>query len=705
MALLYQIALTSVWWNDDYKDVRRFNSALEQQNYFNLASLFEKAPLINFDIKDLMRPRIVFKEPNRDVFDVLNSNYLIVKDKHASSVQKYFYYFIDRIYQDSGDQYIAECKLDVWQTCQFSAHIGKGLVERAHLNRFIIDPDSEEKIYFDWSRSSPLMIEEKQVLENDKQLVLRHNLNSPYLANGSSIGTWLKDNVAGWLYVFIEGSKMYKSLKFNSETIPDTAPGEFYAFGAKAGKIELPYSILICPIYKGSKSIFLEDASGKRIRFMEDFSSFRKYNNEYSFVYSKKILPVNPLIKYFYIENSLMPDFAFELTSSEATIESSGLIIHTGATLTENSSYFTPPDRKISIFASGTKTSDYYRGTLYIGDASDLADIKNILKQVLVIPGRTKPLLTVKPFSDTIATLKNQFENKTLKKRVNLNPKIYGAAYYQIRLNIANQEAVSFGFNQLAIKKDSVDLTGPYFDNFFYARCSLVPEVETLGLCPYKSLFYYATYDYKASFGAVFTVDLSIPFKNSVYEQYIANNKNFWLQNKTAWAQKAFNTVISTATTPDYTAAGIKATQNFVGIGLDYFQTKYNLNNMQNAPDRYSAGSGSVNYAFSYEDEIAYYLDEYKVPDYIQQRDNDYMYLYGFKYGRIDDFENLNNIRAYFNYIQGNFESISGNLSDAARKILYDTLLAGVRFWNVDRSSFDFTLENLENSILQYDED
>ena len=45
--------------------------------------------------------------------------------------------------------------------------------------------------------------------------------------------------------------------------------------------------------------------------------------------------------------------------------------------------------------------------------------------------------------------------------------------------------------------------------------------------------------------------------------------------------------------------------------------------------------------------------------------------------------------------------SMSGNISDEARRTLSASLASGVRFWNRDRPGFDFSLDNLENSVLE----
>ena len=699
MALKYQIALASVWWNDDYKDVRRFSSFEDQKEYFSLDERFEKAPVVNFEIKDLLRPRIVFKEPNIDVFDVLNANYLIVKDTHDTSVQKYFYYFIDTIKQDVGDQYIADCKLDVWQTFQFCANIGHGLVERAHLNRF---KTGNSNIGFDFSENSPLLIEEKSPEDSNKLLTARYPLNLPFRTSaGKSIGAWCEEHLSGWKYVFIEGnSNTYKGLKFNSETIPEpeNAPGSFVAGGTYSKGNGFPYSIIVVPIYKPGVAgkIIINDANDTHsIQLWSGYELFRYYNNGYSFIYAEKNLPVNPLYKF--LVNKSDP---LNFLASNARIDANGdLVIRLdNYAFNPNLGYAYDVSSDMAIIPTNTMLNGVFFGALFFGIPGGNTNIEYLQKQILAPTNAGNPFRS-KPFQDTKQELKENFLAGLLTREKTLNPKLYGASYKQIRLNIANQGAASFSYAQLATDDTS---TSAIKRNLFIARAAIVPEIETLGLSPYLTMLYVWD-DYKAVFGTVLTTDFSIAFKNNVYESYLANNKNFWLQNKLKWNEEAFNLTAGAANQAFNKSQinPISLVSGFVGIGLDYFNTKYQINNMQNAPGLYSAGSGSTSYVLASDIDFSYYADLYVAPEYILERDDDFMYLYGYKYGKMALFENVVNIRACFNYVKGEFESISGPLSDTVRRELFNSLASGVRFWNVDRPEFNFNTENLENFILE----
>ena len=700
MALHYKIALTGVWWNDEYKDVRRFSSYSDRASYFNLSTIFNGSPVINFDIKNLINPRIVFKAPNRNVFDVLNSNYLIVNNtsvetESLSNPVKYYFYFIDKIVQDCGDQYIADCKLDAWTTTGLIASIGEGFVERAHLDRFT---DDESDLGLNFAADSPLMIEEKTPSDNDKILIDRKKLTIPYhnQAQTKRFGDWFTENIKAWIYVFIQGDKSYTGLKFGATSILDVGDSglvDSYLFSANVDKIFMPYSILAIPVYKNSKVIYFQDYvdSSKKIKILSNFSLFRYYNNGYSFVYSQKILPVNPLYSIFKKSDEL----DFETASTLAEIDANGdLIIKTNAVINENLGYTVATSPDAYILCGGTKSGNIYQGNLAFGSAAN--NIQTLLKQYLTIADTDldKPYITNHFLASNLKAYIKALYTNHAKRIQRLNPKLYGASYHEFRLNVANQGAASFSYAQLAAYKNQEQ-------NLFIARASLVPEVETLGLSPYKSFYLTDSKDYLSAFGTIISSDFSIAFKNDVYEQFLANNKNFWLQNKVNWQKKAFDLFTGSLLSGDYSTKGAgKLLRGGVDISIDMFSTKYQVNNMQNAPDNYSAGSGSVSYQMSFEDGVAYYLDEYKAPECIIKRDDDYMHLYGFKVGRLMNFTEVYNIRAYFNFVQGNFDAITGIKSNEVRRILKDSLLSGVRFWNVDRSSSILERENFENRLV-----
>ena len=88
-----------------------------------------------------------------------------------------------------------------------------------------------------------------------------------------------------------------------------------------------------------------------------------------------------------------------------------------------------------------------------------------------------------------------------------------------------------------------------------------------------------------------------------------------------------------------------------------------------------------------------------QVPEAVLNRDLDYYYYFGYRYGyykKFTDILNSSGRRKYFNYISGAFNAISGDINDTARRELRDLIAKGVRIWEVDKPGFDDSLENYE---------
>lgn len=677
MALLYQIALTSVWWNDDYQDVRHFNSALEQENYFNLARLFEKAPLINFDIKDLNRPRIVFKEPNKDVFDVLNSNYLIVKDNHASSVQKYFYYFIDRIYQDSGDQYIAECKLDVWQTFHLKADFGSGMIERAHLPRFIYDPITE-KATIDFSENSPLLVSEHDASAYNKILKVQEEVFANTISEQTIIQKWIRDNVSAWAYVFVDNSENRKFYGLYSSADVQYKPKNTY-YGTKIfiTGLEERYTVMFFPIMKTSRNIHVKlpyDISDgvvlkKQITLSEE--SFKEYlsnNNGYTKIYNVVLSPICPL----YCLNSSRISITIDATGN--------LLIDTSANngAACDGPYYIEANFGYPIFYP--VRSGYALGSLEYPDEL-IAD--------LIYNSQSANFYEM----DQIEFNKSDIVNQN--RQIKFEPKFRQAAYTTYTFDIMH-----------LIEKEYNYITNPKEFKAVYSPSIIYNELK---IYPDKTRFYTASPDDSFSFNTY--QDLSIPIINTQLEQYIANNKTWarigGVNSESDYDKYAevnfFSKIVS--------AVGLKTALNpggYVGKMIDSANAldleEHKPQDLKAAPSIVKNSTAAVLRILA-QDQVKIYYKVNQVPEATLLRDLDYYFWFGYKYGyykKFTDILNSSGRRKYFNYILGSFNAISGDINDTARRELRDLIAKGVRIWEVDKPTFDDTKENYE---IYFDED
>ena len=681
MALHYKIALTNVWWNDEYKDVRRFSSFSDRASYFNLSTIFNDSPAVNLDIKNLNNPRIVFKAPNKNVFDVLNSNYLIVNNtsvetESLSNPVKYYFYFISKIVQDCGDQYIADCKLDDWQTHFLYVNIGSGVIDRVHLNRFI---KSGNYLTFDFTEDSPLLITEQPNGTYDK--ILKKEIALVPSGLSAQIEAWLEAFVACWAYVFIDNNaarKFYTRDPSNDTyTESDITPPDAYYLEYQ---IKERYSVFCYPIFKHpgdsnpeinieyrdekDGTTFIKYASLDRLAL----SAFIEKNNGYNYIYNLIFSSVNPLVNY--LNDSKM---SFEISGGSLYLRNSHAADNHGAGI-----YPIESDeankRTYVMYPSAARAA-------FLG----LFDVDFVQNQILK---------TNRNFEDSL----NHLEKKNFlvsdivgaHRKIEYEPKLRQPAYMNITLDIFHvvEKELSFIQFDANIRVKSYISVSPSNNEF-----KIIPQDQNLGI---------NNNDYSLAISS----DLSIPIINTQLENYIANNKT-WArighvdsssETSSEWGNiQSFGDFLG--------AANASIITNPLGLVGKFLSSTVKTDMAKNKPGDLKAAptnfKGAVAEAFriGYENQIKTFAKYYQAPLAVLEKDFDYYYYFGYAYGYYKNFSDVLNDstrRKYFNYIQGKFLAISGNISNDSRRNLTGIFLAGVRIWEIDKTNFDDTLENYE---------
>lgn len=682
MELFYQIALTSVWWNDDYKDVRRFSSFDEQKTYFDLENIFLNAPRVNFDIKDLLKPRITFKESNKDVFEVLNANYLIVKDNHTSSVQKYFFYFINTIRQDSGDIYIADCKLDVWQTFHLIVDFGSGLIERAHLNRFF--QFEEDGIEFDFRQESPLLITENPSGTYDKLLKAEQHLVPIGLP--TNVAKWCDDYILCWAYVFLDNSakrKFYVKRINGTNTLSDVqAPNSKYC----NEDVEERYSVLCFPVMKnytgagnpykasitihyGVRPIGGTDHDQETILGFNALKNFLANNNGYAYIHNIVFSAINPLTKF-------NQDSALSFSIVDGALEVNNTSV--GTFDDQTGVYYVDSNKKTYILRASE--SDYDGAFLGIEDIDFIQG--QILHRIEPLGNALFGLETMSFYpSDIVGAQKN----------ILFEPKLRQPAYTSMAIDmnhIAEKPLSLIQYDPTNITVNAYFSTSPASN-----ETKLMPRSQKLGI---------KNNDFALSISS----DLSIPIINSQLENYIANNKS-WARigyiNSQSEKSSEYGDIVnikgfaSLASIKSLASPGsIVSTALTTSIDADFAKSK--PGDLKAAPSDFRASVSEV-FRIGFEDQIKFYIRYFQVPRAVLERDFDYYYWFGYSYSYYKKFTDIlddSNRRKYFNFIQGRFLAISGQISDEARRELSIAIAGGVRIWEVDKPSFDDSLENYE---------
>lgn len=646
--LKYQIALTNAIFDDTYRNVLRFNTRAEQEAYFNVNTLFANDPDLkcNFHVGALYATSVVVDVNTDDLNEELNYNYCIVKDTTAGATLKYYYYFVKKAQQDNANRLVCDLELDVYQTYYIDLTFGDCAIIRAHLNRFVDNGDNT--VSFDATPQSKLF-EREQITDVPKRLVKRDKLT---LAPNN---TYYNENILCWLYLYLDPTH-----DFNFYTPNGTAVTRKPNRIAVAGDLPTNIGCLAVPIYTQryifppypDPRITINDSdTGSTMSVKLGGTSFLKefenLNNGYAYVYSAKL--------------SLLPpskDFA-NITQTRTMSFGGG-----------NDLLFSP-----SELGNGRIVS------LYSNGQSDCAILLNEQTSINI------------DWEEQTIDKKFTF-NKTdivgADADVKFNPKLNNNDYYE--LNIVDTAGNSFTYDMQKFNTNKIKLrmTEPLTPDFTKNYSRLVPPAN-------NTLYIQDTT--QNLLGLVTSNDNTIVLPTSAYQNMIANNKNYYVQNsfnRGITLGKNLLSVGTNAGSGNYVGAGIQ----LLNSGIDYAQSvanqKFEVDNLRNAPAAIEAANGNFIFGSLYTNP-GIYIEQYDIIDNNKKAVNDYLMLYGFSYNRIDNIKNVDNIRKNYNYVQAYVEEINTglvNISNIVHNKIREIFAKGIRMWNLQQ--FTYEKENYE---------
>ena len=196
--------------------------------------------------------------------------------------------------------------------------------------------------------------------------------------------------------------------------------------------------------------------------------------------------------------------------------------------------------------------------------------------------------------------------------------------------------------------------------------------------------------------GLVGSNDTSIALVVKSYDQFLANNKNFWMQSNMKIVSGAVKSIAG------FGASAISGNANpaqgiMTGIDLatSIIDRNMTIDNMKNAPEQIKNAGGNAAFNVCVTD-IGLYVEEWSALDGDIQTGFDFMELYGFAVNAIDNIKDYVNIRKYHNYVKAQIQAVTGgSMSNISRENLRQRFAQGIRFWNIDTP--DYTNENYEN--------
>lgn len=743
MGFKYQYALTSVQFDSSYENAIRFDTRAQQEEYFNVSTLFANAKSVNFDFGNLINTTLVIKV-KKSPMELMGYNYLILKDLNVNPTHKYIYFFIDKVeYISGGDNdsdttIRLDLTMDVLNTYMLDISWDDGaLIERASLDRW---DDTGGGLYYNLKPDSPFRLDDEGEPKCSKVLVHRENLqvlSSQYSSNKAAYD-WINQYVQCWEYVFLDKNQAYRFVSPGGNGSPTMAGQTWllnYNMISKEGSTTIPdYGLMAVPIYKDENHKIRCHFKNFNDDIYIDVShdglvAFRNLNNDASYFFTDKYGLMCPL----------------HLQGVTCHIDGDNLVI-------EGDPSNTNPATHNAMFS---KNYINCMQTEYLRDDSNGNGYNRYLKGVFIggrafpdIPSETAKYSGSgypKPY------LKYQFLNADSNEYTRACPRLLSSNYSSVVVKCVGDE-LEYSWMDLSGKRDNLWEDGKF--SLLYTEV-IQPEITKYYVrikAPYGVYTADTNYNYS---GLVSTADTSIAIVNSAYAEFLANNKNYWLMSFANALgggvgglldayHPAHPTETIDTTTRDLKAKGGKfrspTTGRFVGmdsperplvgtgfgrevtktitkpawtdwtsvasygigVASNVLNSAFTIANVKASPSNMKNSTGNGYFTY-YTTGFGLYVEAYQALDIDLDRCYQYHFMYGYKYGKFGNVNDFMNIRHYFNYIQADLQNITGktgyNIPNQVRDEIKHIFGQGVRLWNVSDKMFNYDVENYERSL------
>ena len=559
MALLtnYAYALSYVNFDIDNLDVMYFTTIADRDTYFNLSSLFSGTlKYINFDKKNLLNTTFTIDSSNDDIIkNEFKYNYLIIKE---ISTGMYYFYFIIGTNYDNKQHLRVTCKLDTFTTFR-NYTIPRGVIKRATFREF-----EKENAYAKYDRGAYTHILTIDDSFKGEKFIQAQKTIQPhvYTYTQSVLDTWLENNVEAWQYIFIDKNHTYKYDK-NGSSVNYREPSNFVSNG-----IYNDYGVLAFPIYKTSNKIIakykdITDVNNPIQYEMKTGISafdvyFRDVNNDSTYIYTMKI--------------SKQPPFNV-INSGSSIMQLDCSVTDSGDLILDFGSDSAPMDLSINfqaftqMFTTNLNTIDSlnYSG-FFMFEYRYQTSLKYTCNLSLFIQDYIKTNMLISYYKGTtkdIYKYPNAMCNKNIEIRITYNGEIF--SIHPSRLDTSNailelQEAIAPDITKIYVNWKP---TNDYIDKNAMAN--------TLT-------------------GFIFNDDTSIPIGNSYMAQFLANNKNFYLQ-------RYINTSVNAGMKAGkgYMSGGVGGlAMSIVNSGLDVANLIWEEDNLENRASSLKMANGSA---------------------------------------------------------------------------------------------------------------
>ncbi len=661
MATNYAYALTYVNFDIDNKDVIYFKNKAEKETYFNLSSLFSgELKYINFEKKNLLETRFIVDSSNDNIiFNEYDKNYLIIKEISTST---YYFYFIISTRYDNKAHLELYCKLDTFTTLR-DLIMPRGVIKRATYREF--EKSGVYALYDRGAYTHILTIDDS--FKGEKFIQAQKTIYPHiYTYTNNIMDEWIENHIEAWQYIFIDKNHTYNNYKNgSSQTYRKTS-----TFLSKG--VYNDFSVLAFPIMKkGNVRIKYTDNTDVENPIIYDldcnklaFQYFRETNNDSTYIYTMKLSKQAP----FNAINSALSSKNFlcniNISGDNLYFEFSGV-----GSLESINPIFNLYDKPFYT-ALREISSNYYTGEFLIEYVEQTYEkYTNDLTSFIETYFKTKiPVSTYKNNNKDIYKYPNVINNKNTEIRITYNGEIF--SIHPSRLDTSKaileiQEAITPDITKLYVNWKP---TNEYIDS------NAMSDTLT---------------------GYIFNDDTSIPIGNSYMAQYLANNKNFYMQ-------RYINTAINSGTkgAKGYATGGVGGLAlSLVNSGLDVANLLWEEDNLENRASSLKMANGSaifnnLNREYGLKCEIWMFT--------LEELSNiaEYYNKYGESSNQNGFLLDVLEKHKYFDYVEMDVTDIVltgiNGITQEIKQDIINKLKRGIRFWYDGNNIYNYSLYNYE---------
>lgn len=574
MALKYQVAILNVWWNRGEVDTRLFYSKSDRDLYFNGLNPYWNS-LNNFNIRDNITTTIVFRdESGRTIDELLKCNYAIVRHLVGENTYTYRYYYIVHVEQDSNNQILCTIDLD---------DVQNNLYDLINQNNpfYVKNWTGYNYKSNNWIKYYPLDLIKPMASTDDSPTL--YNTNSQRIKikqyENEALDNWLYNNIYAWRYIYcVQNNDLCRPRNDVNDQVSITLAMNVYTT-INNNYTGLPYCAVSEPIYSGDKKIYI------------------KYNVNNVDYYLK--LETIGIEAFFNVEDADHSNFPM---GTYGFCQKYSILAPFGNSL----NYEIDADGDLILIASISSFTDY---NIVIG-------LNQFYRTALNMPqyANTSKATSERGIVGGIDQRKTTYnavaENPIKTNEVNYNDtmKILDKEYTKLRVRVANQ---GYDYNPLALidNNNASEISFKYTEILKVGINKIYLRAKGNGL--------YTEAEEQDYTGLIASIDSTEPILTNQWADYVASNKNYYMQTMYNNTAGLVNTWMG-ALTGSNEEAIVKGTMSGYNYAINSIEQNMEYGNMKLAPNGLSNANGDPYFNLEISG-ISPMLDLYETKEHTKQ--------------------------------------------------------------------------------------